>query len=118
MENLIKDLHAQKIDTLKRRTELLSEIQDINDQLLEYETRGTVNHLQVGPNWFIRSRDAKKHRVRQLNECEIQLNEIKFKEKQLTRAVDTNLSAVFFKVAEQLLPEEVFNKILAEAQSR
>ncbi|WLT38951.1 hypothetical protein NON20_04280 [Synechocystis sp. B12] len=114
----MEDLQRQKIELLKRRADLLSEIQDINDQFREYEERGTVNHLEVSDNWFIRSRDARKHRVRELNQCEIELNDINFRQKQLTRAVDTNLSAVFFKVAEQLLPEEVFNKILAEAQSR
>lgn len=96
---------------------LLEEIQDINDQLKEYEESGTVNLSEVtDPTWTIRVRDARKHKLRELRELELEFDNIKFQQKQLLRAVDTNLAAAFFKVAQHRLPTDLFAQLLKECQ--
>lgn len=117
MEKLLEELQGEKNRLSQLRSEILAEIQDINDQIKEYEETGLTHLREVeDPSWAIRIRDARKHKLRTLREYEIELDNIKFEMKKITRAVDTNLAAVFFKVAEQRLPEDLFAQLLAECQ--
>lgn len=114
---LLRDLQSEKKALLDKKNLVLEEIQDINDQLKEYEDTGCVHLSPVDdPSWVIRTRDARKHKLRNLRELEIELDDIKFNQKELTRSHDVTLATAFYKAAKISLPEDVFNRILENCQ--
>jgi hypothetical protein len=113
MNEILDHIQSERLELLKEQSVMLSELRDINDQITEYEESGTVHLSPVkDPSWIIRVRDARNHHLRKLRDISIELDRLKFRQKQLTRAVDTSLAAVFFKVAKDQLPEDLFNRLL------
>ena len=87
------------------QSNLQAEIQKINAQLSSRPLTA------ANKQWTYRARDAKRHKLMELDKVQIELADIRL---QLRTYHQTNAEA-FYRAAKEYLPDEVFGKIMSAA---
>lgn len=100
-----QQLHDRQKELRATQSSLQSEIQKINAQL------GSRPLTAANKQWTYRARDAKRHKLMELDKVQIELADIR---RQL-RTQHQTIAEAFYRVAIEELPEEVFGKIMSAA---
>lgn len=116
MSDNLSELQTKKRELVELHAQLTEDIMAIKSQLKEYEEHGTVRGRPIDdPNWAIRARDARKHNVAHFNHVQAELGIVK---KQIANwHLKKSVPHAFYQAAGELLPREVFAKILQQAQA-
>jgi hypothetical protein len=102
-----KLLYERQKQLRQQQSALQSEIQKINAQLSSRPLTA------ANKQWVYRARDAKRHKLMELDKVQLELTEVKLK---LRTQHQTNAEA-FFRAAKDYLPDQVFGAIMEAATS-
>lgn len=97
---------------LERQKELKIEQADLADQIQSINTQLKMKPLTAANReWVRRASDAKRFKLRDLNQVQIELSEIRAQ----LRTQHQSIAEAFYRVAVDELPKEVFGRIYSAA---